>query len=232
MSSLYSTQKIVFLTEYFEIYFPLKSLKHITLNDTYKTIKSPSEGLFKDKGSKFLAFVYPFENENELKKYLEPLRKEHFKAVHFCYAYRLGMDKTHFRINDDGEPSGSAGRPILNVLLSKEITNVLVVVVRYWGGTLLGVPGLINAYKSATEEAILSVEIIEKTVNEVYRITFAYVQMNDVMKVVKDFDLKIRNQQFDNQCVMEIEFRQSIAPQVLGKLEKIEEVLVEFIKVI
>ncbi len=132
------------------------------------------------------------------------------------------MDKNNYRINDDGEPSGSAGRPILNVLLSKEITNILVVVVRYWGGTLLGVPGLINAYKSATEEAILSAEIIEKTINEVYQITFAYVQMNNVMKVVKDFDLKIRNQQFDNQCVMKIEFRQSIGLQVLGRLKKIE----------
>ena len=200
------------------------------MTDQYKTIKSTSEGLFKDKGSKFLAFAYPFEDENELKKYIEPLRKEHFKAVHFCYAYRLGMDKTQFRINDDGEPSGSAGRPILNVLLSKEITNILIIVVRYWGGTLLGVPGLINAYKSVTEEALKAAEIIEKTVNEVHQITFAYVQMNDVMKVVKDFDLKIKNQQFDNQCIMEIEFRQSITSQVLGRFDKIEEILVEFVK--
>jgi uncharacterized YigZ family protein len=200
--------------------------------DTYKTIKSPSEGLFKDKGSKFLAFAYPFEDENELKKYLEPLRKEHFKAVHFCYAYRIGLDKNNFRINDDGEPSGSAGRPILNVLLSKEITNILVVVVRYWGGTLLGVPGLINAYKSATEEAIANAEIIEKTVNDVYQITFGYVQMNDIMKVVKDFDLKIRNQLFDNQCVIEIEFRQGIAPQVVGRFEKIDGIEVEFLRIV
>jgi uncharacterized YigZ family protein len=199
--------------------------------DIYKTIKSPSEGLFKDKGSKFLAFTYPFEDENTLKNYIEPLRKEHFKAVHFCYAYRLGMDKTHFRINGDGEPSGSAGRPILNVLLSKEITNILVVVVRYWGGILLGVPGLINAYKSATEEAISSAEIIEKTVNEIYQITFAYVQMNDVMKVIKDFDLKIINQQFDNQCIIKIEFRKNLASQVLGRLNKIDEILVDFLRI-
>lgn len=200
------------------------------MTDQYKTIKFPSEGLFKDKGSKFVAFTFPFEDENELKKCIEPLRKEHFRAVHFCYAYRIGIDKTHFRINDDGEPSGSAGRPILNVLLSKEITNILVIVVRYWGGTLLGVSGLINAYKSATEEAITSAEIIKKTVNDVYQITFAYVQMNDVMNVVKDFDLKIRNQQFDNQCIIEIEFRQNIVPQVLGRFDKIEEILVEFVK--
>ena len=202
------------------------------MTDQYKTIKSSSEGLFKDKGSKFLAFAFPFESENDLKPYLESLRKEHFKAVHFCYAYRLGIDKNNFRINDDGEPSGSAGRPILNVFLSKEITNILVIVVRYWGGTLLGVPGLINAYKSATEEALLNADIIEKTVNEVYQITFAYVQMNDIMKVVKDFDLKIRNQQFDNQCVIEIDFRKNIASQVLGRLEKIKNIQVEFVKTI
>ncbi len=200
------------------------------MEDIYKTIKSPSEGLFKDKGSKFLAFAYPFTDENQVKSIIEPLRKEHFKAVHFCYAYRIGMDKTNFRVNDDGEPSGSAGRPILNVLLSKEITNILVVVVRYWGGTLLGVPGLINAYKSATEEALESAEIIEKTVNEIYQITYGYVQMNDIMKVVKDFDLKIINQKFDNQCVIEIELRTSLSPQVLGKLDKIEEIEVEFLR--
>ena len=200
--------------------------------DSYKTIKSPSEGLFKDKGSKFLAFAYPFENESEIKNIIEPLRKEHFKAVHFCYAYRIGLDKNNFRVNDDGEPSGSAGRPILNVLLSKEITNILIVVVRYWGGTLLGVPGLINAYKSATEEAIANAEVIEKTVNDVYQITFGYVHMNDIMKVVKDFYLKIRNQQFDNQCVIEVEFRQSISPKVVGRFEKIDEIEVEFLRTV
>ena len=197
--------------------------------DLYKTIKLPSEGLFKDKGSKFLAFAYPFENEIELKFLIEPLRKEHFKAVHFCYAYRIGLDRNNFRVNDDGEPSGSAGRPILNVLLSKEITNILVVVVRYWGGTLLGVPGLINAYKSATEEALTNAEIIKKTVNDVYQITFAYVKMNDIMKVVKDFDLKVRNQRFDNQCNIEIEFRKNISPNVIGKLEKIDEIIIEYL---
>ncbi|MES2516858.1 MAG: YigZ family protein [Bacteroidota bacterium] len=202
------------------------------MSDLYQTIQSPSEGLFKDKGSKFYAFAYPFTQESEVKSLIEPLRKEHFKAVHFCYAYRIGTDKNNFRVNDDGEPSGSAGRPILNVLLSKEITNILVVVVRYWGGTLLGVPGLINAYKSATEEALANAEIIEKTVNEVYQITYEYVQMNDIMKVIKDFDLKIINQKFDNQCVIEIEFRTSLSPQVLGKLEKIEEIEVAFLRTI
>lgn len=202
------------------------------MEDTYKTIKTPSEGLFKDRGSKFFAFAYPIEQESEVKTLIEPLRKEHFKAVHFCYAFRLGLDRTNFRVNDDGEPSGSAGRPILNVLLSKDITNILVVVVRYWGGTLLGVPGLINAYKSATEEALAVADVIEKTVNEVYQVQFEYVQMNDVMKVVKDFDLKIKNQQFDNQCTIEIDFRKSLSNQILGKLEKIDGISVEYLRTV
>lgn len=197
--------------------------------DTYKTIKAPAEGIFKDRGSKFLAYAYPIEREEEVKELIEPLKKEHFKAVHHCYAYRLGMDKTNFRVNDDGEPSGSAGRPILNTLLSKEVTNILVVVVRYFGGTLLGVPGLINAYKSATLEALEAAEIIEKTVNEVYNVSFDFVQMNDIMKIVKEFNLKIRNQVYDNQCSMELEFRKTLTNQVVGKLEKIDNILVEYL---
>lgn len=197
--------------------------------DTYKTIKSPSEALFKDRGSKFFAFAYPIENENEVKALVDNLRKEHFKAVHHCYAYRLGLDKSNFRVNDDGEPSGTAGKPILNTLLSQEITNILVVVVRYFGGTLLGVPGLINAYKSATVEALSTANIIEKTVNDVYNISFRFIQMNEVMKVVKEFNLKIRKQTFDNQCVLELEFRKTITNQVIGKLEKIDNIEVKYL---
>jgi uncharacterized YigZ family protein len=197
--------------------------------DTYKTIKSPSEGLFKDRGSKFFAFAYPIEHENEVKPLVDNLRKEHFKAVHHCYAYRLGLDKTNFRVNDDGEPSGTAGRPILNILLSNEITNILVVVVRYFGGTLLGVPGLINAYKSATSEALSSADILEKTVNDVYNVSFDFVQMNDIMKIVKEFNLKIRNQTYDNQCSMELEFRKTLTNQVIGKIEKINDIIVEYL---
>lgn len=192
--------------------------------DTYKTIKSPAEGLFKDRGSKFFAYAYPIEHENEVKALVDNLKKEHFKAVHHCFAYRLGLDKSHFRVNDDGEPSGTAGKPILNTLLSQEITNILVVVVRYFGGTLLGVPGLINAYKSATSEALALADIIEKTINDVYSISFDFVQMNDVMKVIKEFNLKIRNQTYDNQCTMELEFRKKITNQVIEKLKKIEDI--------
>ena len=197
--------------------------------DTYKTIKTPSEGLFKDRGSKFLAYAYPIEHENEIKPLVENLKKEHFKAVHHCYAYRLGLDRSNFRVNDDGEPSGTAGKPILNTLLSQEITNVLVVVVRYFGGTLLGVPGLINAYKSATIEALAVADIIEKTVNDVYNVSFEFVQMNDVMKVVKEFSLKIRNQTYDNQCTIKLEFRKTLTNQVIGKLEKIDGIVVEYL---
>ncbi len=197
--------------------------------DTYKTIKAPVEGLFKDRGSKFLAYAYPIEHENEVKPLVDNLKKEHFKAVHHCYAYRLGLDRTNYRVNDDGEPSGTAGKPILNTLLSHDITNILVVVVRYFGGTLLGVPGLINAYKSATAEALTVAEVIEKTVNDVYDVSFEFVQMNDVMKVVKEFGLKIRNQTYDNQCTMELEFRKTLTNQVIGKLEKIDGILVEYL---
>ena len=197
--------------------------------DTYKTIKTPSEGLFKDRGSKFLAYAYPIVHENEVKPLVENLKKEHFKAVHHCYAYRLGLDRSNFRVNDDGEPSGTAGKPILNTLLSQEITNVLVVVVRYFGGTLLGVPGLINAYKSATIEALAVADIIEKTVNDVYNVSFEFVQMNDIMKVVKEFSLKIRNQTYDNQCTMELEFRKTLTNQVIAKFEKIDGIAVEYL---
>lgn len=197
--------------------------------DTYKTIKAPTEGLFKDRGSKFLAYAYPIEHENEVKPLVDNLKKEHFKAVHHCYAYRLGLDRTNFRVNDDGEPSGTAGKPILNTLLSQDITNILVVVVRYFGGTLLGVPGLINAYKSATVEALTMAEVYEKTVNDVYNVSFDFVQMNDVMKVVKEFSLKIRNQTYDNQCTMELEFRKTLTNQVIGKLEKIDGIEVEYL---
>jgi uncharacterized YigZ family protein len=197
--------------------------------DTFKTIRTPAEGIFKDRGSKFLAYAYPIEQENEVKPLVENLKKEHFKAVHHCFAYRLGLDRSNFRVNDDGEPSGTAGKPIFNTLLSQEITNILVVVVRYFGGTLLGVPGLINAYKSATIEALAVADIIEKTVNDVYNVSFEFVQMNDVMKVVKEFSLKIRNQTYNNQCTMELEFRKTLTNQVIGKFEKIDGIVVMYL---
>lgn len=198
-------------------------------DDTYRTISAPAEGLFKDKGSKFIAFAYPISSETEVKPILMKLRAEHTKANHFCYAYRLTPDRSVFRINDDGEPSGTAGRPILNVLLSAELTNILVVVVRYFGGTLLGVPGLIGAYKGATAEATGLADIIEKTVNDKYEIRFDYLVMNDVMRLVKEEQLQIIEQQFDNECMISFEVRTSQLNKVLQKLEKLNEIKIKYL---
>ncbi len=197
-------------------------------DDSYRTIVTPVEGLFRDRGSKFLAFGYPIQNEEDVKQYLTALREIHPKANHHCYAYRLGLDRTHFRANDDGEPSGSAGKPILNTLYAHDITNLLMVVVRYFGGTLLGVPGLINAYKVATEEALSQAQIVTKHVRDVYTLTYPYEQMNEVMKVIKAFDLTPQKQQFDNECSLQIEIRKTLLNQVLGKLEKIEALRLDF----
>lgn len=198
--------------------------------DTYFTIEEPAEGIFRDKGSKFIAYAYPFKDENKLKEIIAELKALHPKARHHCWAYRMTPDRTVFRINDDGEPSGTAGRPILNVLLSKDVTNILVVVVRYFGGTLLGVPGLINAYKTATVEALAEASIIEKTVNDVYQIDFEYLAMNDVMRVIKDEDIAVLNQQFDNACNMTVEMRKMQVNGFVQKMEKIEGVKINYIK--
>ncbi|TCC90242.1 YigZ family protein [Pedobacter frigiditerrae] len=191
-------------------------------DDTYQTILKTSEGIFRDKGSKFIAYAYSLKSETEVKEIIAKLRSEHTKARHFCWALRLTPDRNVFKLNDDGEPSGTAGRPILNTLLSADITNVLVVVVRYFGGTLLGVPGLINAYKTATVEAIKENQIVTKTVNDIYQINFDYLVMNQVMKIVKDENLEIINQEFDTNCLIKFEVRKSNLNIVLAKLEKVE----------
>jgi uncharacterized YigZ family protein len=189
--------------------------------DTYRTIEKPTAGIFRDRGSKFLAYAYPISSEAEIKNLLLLLKNEHPKANHHCWAIRIGIDRTVFRINDDGEPSGTAGRPILNTLLSHDLTNVLVVVIRYFGGTLLGVPGLINAYKSATDEALKTAIVIEKTVNDFYTINFEYLQMNDVMKIIKDDNVTVINQEFDNSCRIKVSIRKTQVNATLGKLNKI-----------
>lgn len=191
-------------------------------DDTYRTIAQPAQGMFKDRGSKFIGFAFPVKTETEVKDIIATLREQHAKARHFCWALRLTADRSVFRLNDDGEPSGTAGRHILNTLLSADLTNIFIVVVRYFGGTLLGVPGLINAYKTAAQESLSAAELIEKTINDIYRITFQYVDMNAVMKIVKDENLQISNQNFDNDCSMEISIRKSQLNQVLGKFDKIE----------
>ncbi|GGE64938.1 putative YigZ family protein [Pedobacter psychrotolerans] len=201
-------------------------------DNSYKTIEGTSEGIFRDKGSKFLAYAYPIRSEDEVKPIIVKLKAEHIKANHFCYAYRLTTDRSVFRINDDGEPSGTAGRPILNCLLSEDLTNILIVVVRYFGGTLLGVPGLINAYKNASLEAIKESKVIAKTVNDVYEVYFDYLQMNDVMKLVKDENLQVLAQQFDTHCSLKFEVRKSHLNQVLSRFDKIEQVKLKYLQTI
>lgn len=199
-------------------------------DDTYKTIKKPSEGTFRDKGSKFIAYAYPFQDENVLKDFLASVKSEHPKARHWCYAYRLGPDRSVFRVNDDGEPSGSAGRPILNTLLSNDLTDIIVIVVRYFGGTLLGIPGLINAYKNATQEALDVAEIIEKMQEDVYKIDFDYLQMNDVMRIIKEDNLEILKQDFDNRCSITFSVRKLHVNQVVDKMEAIENSKLTYLK--
>lgn len=200
--------------------------------DSYKTIEKGSQGIFRDKGSKFIAYALPFNDELELKDVLAEIKSQHPKARHWCYAYRLTPDRSVFRVNDDGEPSGSAGRPILNTLLSSELTNILVVVVRYFGGTLLGIPGLINAYKNASQLAIDAAQIITKTQQDIYRISFAYPQTNEVMRIIKENDLEIINRDFDTQCSMQVSIRKLQVNRIISKLEAIENLGHKYVKTI
>lgn len=197
--------------------------------DTYLTINKPGEGIFRDRGSKFLAFAYPIRSEQDIKAIVANLKAEHPKANHHCWALRLSPDRSIFRVNDDGEPSGTAGRPILNTLLSKDLTNIAVVVVRYFGGTLLGVPGLINAYKAATEDALNNVQIVKMTVNDVYVLSFNYLQMNDVMRVIKSGDITVTEQLFDTDCKLKIEVRKSQAEKVMSLLQHITGVKIKWV---
>lgn len=190
-------------------------------DDTYKTIAAPAESIFRDRGSKFFGYAYPVTSDKQIKGLVAKLKAEHPKANHHCWAIRLGIDRSVYRVNDDGEPSGTAGRPILNTLLSKNITNVLVVVVRYFGGTLLGVPGLINAYKLTTEAALEQASIIEKTVNDVYTINFGYPLMNDVMRIIKEEQLQVLEQTSELACSIRFSVRKTQVEQVMSKLYKL-----------
>jgi uncharacterized YigZ family protein len=191
-------------------------------DDTYKTIENSSEGVFRDKGSRFIAHLYPIKSEDEIKTIIAELKALHPKSSHLCWAMRISPDRSIYKINDDGEPSGTAGRPILNSLLSHNLTNVMAVVVRYFGGSLLGIPGLINAYKSATLEAINQANIIEKTIDLSFQIEFNHPLMNEVMKIIKDENLKVYNQVFDLNCSFDIEIRKSQVNKVLARFDKIE----------
>jgi uncharacterized YigZ family protein len=190
--------------------------------DTYKTISKPSEGIFKDKGSKFLAYAFPVTSESEIREIIQTIKKEHYSARHHCYAWRLGYEKLQFRANDDGEPSSTAGKPILGQIQSFDLTDILIVVVRYFGGTLLGVSGLINAYRNAALDAINQAEIVQKLVEERLLIEFDYGVMNEVMKFFKDEKLPQIEPLFDLMCQITTMVRLSELKRITAGLKKIE----------
>jgi uncharacterized YigZ family protein len=191
------------------------------LSDEYQTILTATESLFKDKGSKFFGYAFPVSHEDEIKSKLEEIKTLHPKARHHCYAYKTGFYGENYRANDDGEPSGSAGKPILNVISSLEVTNTLVIVVRYFGGTLLGVPGLIHAYKEATKEALQLAEKEIFTINDLVKIEYDFDQTNTVMQMIKKLDLTVKEQTFDSRCGIILEVRKTF-------IEKIKEELKEY----
>lgn len=197
------------------------------MSDSYKTIKAVSEGIYKEKGSKFLAFAHPVQSEEEVKEIIKEYRKEFYDARHVCYAYVLGIKKEIYRANDDGEPSGTAGRPILGQINSKNLTDVLVVVVRYFGGILLGTGGLVTAYKEASADALNQAEVIENTAKSTLLIRFDYVVMNDVMKLMKQPDVQIIEQGYDSSNFIRLSVRNSMLDVLAEQMKKIDTLLIE-----
>ena len=200
------------------------------LKDSYLTIAEAAECTMRERSSKVLSFAYPVTNEEQIRAHLDALHKQYYDATHHCYAWRLGPNGEQFRANDDGEPSGTAGKPILGQLLSNNITDCLIVVVRYFGGTKLGVSGLIQAYKEGAADVIEVSNVIEKTVDTVLRVDFSYMVMNDIMRIIKDETPQIREQLFDNLCSMTLAIRQSKAQQLIGKLSKVSGATIEILE--
>jgi uncharacterized YigZ family protein len=190
-------------------------------DDSYKTIAKPSEGSYSEKRSKFLAYAFPVQDEQEVKQRLAEIQKKHWDARHHCYAYILGPHKDAYRLNDNGEPSGTAGRPIYGQLLSKDLTNTLVIVVRYFGGIKLGVSGLQNAYKVAAREALDAAVIEERTIQESFLVTFEYVKMNDIMQILKDPEVQVIDRQSYMRCTYTISVRQRDADRITEALRKV-----------
>lgn len=190
--------------------------------DTYKTITETAEGIYTEKRSKFIAIAVPVCSVEEIKQHLEAYQKKYYDARHVCYAYMLGHERKNFRANDNGEPSGTAGKPILGQINSNELTDILIVVVRYFGGIKLGTSGLIVAYKAAAAEAIANATIIEKTVDEDLTVVFEYPFMNDVMRIVKEEEPTILEQSYDTDCIMKLRIRQSKMEKLRARLEKVE----------
>lgn len=192
------------------------------IKDTYLTIAHPSEGLYKEKGSKFISLAFPVHDEEEVKNHLEDIKKKFYDARHHCFAYRLGKDGEIFRANDAGEPNHSAGDPILGQIRSANLTNILIVVVRYFGGTKLGVGGLINAYKTAAAEALADSKIITETAVRSISVEFDYLMMNDVMKLIKEYEAAIKGQEFGNTCKIRLTIRLRQAEELMAKLTALE----------
>lgn len=187
----------------------------LTITDT------PAEGFYSEKRSKFLAFAFHVTSEEEVKQYVAEFRKKYYDARHVCWAYMLGADRTDFRANDDGEPSSTAGKPILGQINKNELTNILIIVVRYYGGVNLGTSGLIVAYRTAAAEAIANAEIVSQFVEEEVVFDFPYIMMNDVMKIIKDMSPRIISQTYDNTCEMKLSIRKSEAPMLKAKFDKL-----------
>jgi len=193
--------------------------------DSYRTINtSSSVAIFKDRGSKFLGYVFPIQREEQVKEFIEGLKKEHHKARHWCYAWQLGVDSVQFRVNDDGEPNNSAGQPIYGQILSKELTNILVVVVRYFGGTKLGVGGLVNAYKTTAQLALESSQIITRTIDTDFKLFFEYPLMNKVMRIIKEKNVTIISQKMEVNCEFLISIRKKEALKLKTAFEELRQV--------
>jgi uncharacterized YigZ family protein len=191
-------------------------------SDTYRTIKSSAEGIYKEKGSRFVSIAIPVYDQEEIKPIIDRIRKEHHLARHHCFAYMLGRERLIWRVSDDGEPSGTAGRPILGQINSFGLTNILIIVSRYFGGTLLGVSGLINAYRTAAASAIQNSEQIEMTLQDYYEIIYPYISMNDVMKILKEENVGQSEQTFELECRIRLNFRVSAKEKVLTRLLRID----------
>jgi uncharacterized YigZ family protein len=198
--------------------------------DKYKTIETVSQGVFKERGSRFIADAYPVSDIEEVKVKVDLTKKEYHDARHHCFAYMIGHERNIWRTNDDGEPSGTAGRPILGQINSYGLTNILIIVTRYFGGTLLGVSGLINAYRSAALEAIKNARIVERTVNEYYDIRYSYSDMNIVMKIIKEEGIIIESQTFENECCLRLFFPCSAKERILGRLLRIENLSASYLR--
>ena len=190
--------------------------------DHYLTIETPATAEFKDRGSKFIAYCFPIKKTENFKTHLQSLKKEHPKANHHCFAYRLGTDGNQFRSSDDGEPSGSAGKPILGQIDAKNLTDVLIVVVRYFGGSLLGIPGLINAYKTAASQVLQCTPSIQKTIEITYELHFNYTEMNDIMRIIKQYNCTVHKNEMQLFCVMEIGIPKKELSEVLTALEDVK----------